>query len=96
MDAGLPDLMPDLVLDARMAGERDRRTVTVRLTEAGQGAFATMAAGHEGSAAFAGVAGEDVALVMRLLGPVKESVRATRSHRRARSPPRSPGRPAGP
>ncbi len=77
-------LVERLVADglvARMAGETDRRTVTVRLTEAGRGAFATMAAEHEGwvADAFAGLAGEDVAPLMQLLGRVKESVRGRSS-----------------
>ena len=55
----------------------DRRTVSVRLTEAGRRQFATMAAAHEVwvAEAFAGLAEEDVGRLMQLLAAVKRSVR---------------------
>ena len=73
-------LVERLVADglvARTPQPGDRRTVTVRLTEAGQREFALMAAEHEGwvAEAFAGLAVEDVAGLMHLLGRLKQSVR---------------------
>ena len=74
-------LVERLVADglvARTPLPDDRRTVSVRLTEAGQREFRVMAAEHEAwvAEAFAGLADEDMARLMALLGRLKQSVRA--------------------
>ena len=62
----------------RLPNPADRRVAYVRLTEAGHLAFAEMAAEHAGwiGELYAGVPAERQAALLRLLGELKEAVRA--------------------
>jgi DNA-binding MarR family transcriptional regulator len=62
----------------RRVSEADRRVVLVALTEAGEQAFASMAARHAEWIAemFAGLDGAEIDQMMRLLGKLKTSARS--------------------
>jgi DNA-binding MarR family transcriptional regulator len=68
----------------RVPHSTDRRISYVRLTEAGHAAFAQMAAEHADwiSALFADMPAGDVRTLLRLLGQLKDSVRAGIAHGR--------------
>ena len=63
-------------LIARAPAPGDRRVQIVKLTEAGRGEFASMAAEHEAWIAglFAGLAPKEIGELLRLLGKLKGSV----------------------
>lgn len=91
-------LVERLVADglvARVPRPADRRTVTVRLTHAGQAQFAVMAAEHERwvADAFADVSPADVSALMHALARVKASVRKAKVNWPSNDPDRvGPGK----
>ena len=74
---GLVETLVNQGLVAREAHPSDRRATMVRLTEAGRASVGEMAAEHGDwiGTLFGGLGAEDVALLMRLLGRMKTSVR---------------------
>jgi DNA-binding MarR family transcriptional regulator len=75
---GLVERLVELGLVDRVPHPADRRAAVVRLTDAGRLSFAAMAEKHGDwiASLFAGMAPDDMRLLMRLLGRMKQSVRA--------------------
>jgi len=75
---GLVERLVELGLVDRVPHPTDRRAAVVRLTDAGRLSFAGMAEQHGDwiASLFAGMAPDDMRLLMRLLGRMKQSVRA--------------------
>lgn len=73
---GLVERLAEAGQVARVPHPVDRRVVHVRLTEAGRAAFAEMARAHVGwmRELFGGLSAEEVGVLMRLLGRLKQSV----------------------
>jgi DNA-binding MarR family transcriptional regulator len=75
---GITDQLVSEGLVERVALEGDRRAFLVRLTSAGRKSFAEMAHAHEAwiVQAFGDLSGNEIALLHKLLGRVKETVSA--------------------
>jgi DNA-binding MarR family transcriptional regulator len=75
---GLVERLAELGLVDRVPHPVDRRAAVVRLTEAGRQSFAAMAEEHGAWIAglFVALPADDMRALMRLLGRVKQSVRA--------------------
>jgi DNA-binding MarR family transcriptional regulator len=75
---GLVERLVELGLVDRVPHPTDRRAAVVRLTEAGRLSFAAMAERHGDwiASLFAAMAPDDMRMLMRLLGRMKQSVRA--------------------
>ncbi len=75
---GLAERLVEQGLLERRPHPTDRRAAFLRLTDAGHAAFAAMAAEHAGWIAqlFTDMDSDEIAALMRLLGRLKQSVRA--------------------